>query len=103
MSDARKERSVPDEVQARIERARDPSVPKIYANGFINSLGPGDIMTVLERNGEPVAVLNFSYTVAKTLAKALGDVIARLEDVAGREMLTTKELEVIFKEEFKEE
>ena len=72
-------------------------------NGFINTLGTGDITTILERNGEPVAVLNMSYTIAKTLATSLGEVVARLEELSGREMLTTKQLEGIFEQEQEKE
>lgn len=50
-------------------------------------------MVVLERNGHPVAVLNVSYTVAKTLSMLLGDAIARLEKVSGHPIMTTTEIE----------
>ena len=80
-------------VASRLERAQAESVPKIYFNGFINSLGLGDITAVLERNGQPVAVLNMSYTVAKSLSASLGTVVARLEELSNREMLTTSEIE----------
>ena len=89
----------PDDTKARVERSRDPNVPKLYVNGFINTLGTSDIMTILERNGEPIAVLNMSYTVAKTLATSLGEIVARLEELSGRDMLTTKQLESMFLQE----
>ena len=81
----------PQRLQAALESALS-----IYFNGFVNMAGIGDVVTVLERNGEPVAILNMSFTVAKTLSIALGMVIARLEEQSGREMLTTADIEKIF-------
>jgi hypothetical protein len=78
---------------ARVEKALSDGVPQIYFNGFINMLGTADIGVLCERNGKPVAVLNMSYTVAKTLAVALGQTIGDLEQKTGKEMLTTMEVE----------
>ena len=50
-------------------------------------------MVVLERNGHPVAVLNVSYTVAKTLSMLLGNAIANLEELSGHPIMTTTEVE----------
>ncbi|MGJ0505686.1 MAG: hypothetical protein ACR652_00845 [Methylocystis sp.] len=82
--------------EARIEAAKNASVAEIYTNGFLTSLGPGDISLVLERNGRPVAMVNMSFTVAKTLAISLGSVIAQLEERTGRDMLTTHDLEKVY-------
>jgi hypothetical protein len=77
----------------RIEAAVNaPNVPKYYVNGFANSLSSSDIIVVLETNGLPTAVLNMSYTVAKTLSQKLGVLVANLETLTGREMLTTDEI-----------
>ena len=70
-----------------------PTVPQIYANGFTNNLSNGDILTVFERNGSPTAAINMSFTLAKTLSVALGQMIAQIEQATGREMLTTFDLE----------
>lgn len=78
--------------EQRLQNAMEAAVPEIYFNGFVNSLGTGDIVSVLERNGKPVATLNMSYTTAKTLATSLGAVIAKLEEATGREMLTTHDV-----------
>lgn len=87
-----------DEIEGddRFTRAKNADVPEIYTNGFITGLGSGDVFVVLERNGSPVAILNMSYTVAKTIAAALGNTIAQLEEKTGREMLTTTDLERVF-------
>lgn len=67
-------------------------IPSFYCNGFANTLSTGDITTVLEMNGKPVAILNMSYTIAKTLSQKLGVLIAKLESATGREMLTNDEI-----------
>jgi hypothetical protein len=82
-----------DSLRERLTAALEADdVPKLYVNGFVNSLSTGDITTLLERNGKPVAILNISFTVAKTLSIALGNIVAQIEERAGRSMLTTHEL-----------
>jgi hypothetical protein len=82
-----------DGFQQRLKNALEsPEVPVLYVNGFVNSMTSGDVLTVLERNGRPVAVLNMSFTVAKTLSVGLGSTIAQLEEGAGQSMLTTQEV-----------
>jgi hypothetical protein len=85
-----------NEVDERFARAMSANVQELYINGFSIGLGVGDVFVIMERNGSPSAILNMSYTVAKTLAAALGNTIAQLEEKSGREMLTTNDLERIF-------
>lgn len=79
--------------QARINAAFQSDVPKISFNSLITTLGTADVVVVLERNGQPVAVLNASYTVAKSLSVLLGNAIAQLEELSGHPILTTMEVE----------
>ena len=67
----------------------NPDIPRLYFNGFSSTLGTGDVVIVLSRNGEPVAILNASYTLAKTLAEKLGGLIAVLESQTGADIMTT--------------
>lgn len=77
----------------RIQRATEATnIPNLYANGFVNHVTQGDILTVLEHNGKPVATINLSYTVAKTLALSIGTLISQLEALTGRDMLTTHDV-----------
>lgn len=76
----------------------DPNVPKIYANGFATGVGNGDTLIVLQQNSRPVAVLNLSFTVAKTLALKLGNVIKGVEDKANTVILTTDDFSAVFSE-----
>ncbi len=70
----------------------DSSIPTIYFNGFINSLGSGDVLLILTRTGQPVVKLHASYTVAKTLAVKLGIMIAGLESDSGNVIMTTDDV-----------
>jgi hypothetical protein len=57
---------------------------QVYFNHFVNNIGPGDITSILMRNGAPVCVLNMSATTAKTFAKFLTDAVAELEKYTGQ-------------------
>jgi len=81
---------------ARMARALELGVPRVYVNGFVNGIGLSDIWCVLERNGQPEAIVNLSYTAAKSLAASLGQLIAILEEKTGRDMLTTRDIEKLF-------
>ncbi len=74
------------------EALKSSEIPKIYANGFINTIGIGDVAILLKNGGVPVAVLNVSYTVAKTLAVKLGALISALEDRTGNTIMVTEEI-----------
>lgn len=78
----------------RVVRAIQANVPEIYFNGFLNALGTADVTVALERNGRPVAVLNMSFTVAKSLAAGLAQLVTAWEEAAGREIMTTHDLDV---------
>lgn len=49
-------------------------------------------MIVLERNNRAVAILNASYTVAKTLAQQLSNLIIALEQKTGNTIMTVDEI-----------
>jgi len=82
------------ELDTRIKAAlNNKEIPNINFNGFVNQIGPGDILIILERNQQPVAVINTSFTVAKTLAQKLGGLIANLEDATGNTIMTTDDID----------
>jgi hypothetical protein len=76
----------------RIHLALGSDVPRIYFNGFVNGFSAGDIMCVLERNGQPVGIMNMSYTVAKTLSASLATLVGRLEETSKQPIMTTHEV-----------
>lgn len=84
------------EAELSVEKAiDDPQVPKIYANSFGVGLTNADIFIVFQRFGpRPVAVVNLSYTLAKTLAQRLGTLVAEFEtNVAHQNILTTDRID----------
>ena len=50
-------------------------------------------MVVATRNSHPVAVINMSYTVAKTLAISLNGMVGNLEEATEQEIMTTHLIE----------
>jgi len=71
---------------------RDDAIPKVYSNGFICAMGAGDTTVAFQLNGKPNMVLNLSYTIAKTLALKLGQMIADIEEKSGRQIMATEEI-----------
>lgn len=85
------------QIEERIKNAlEDKDIPGIYFNGFITSVGIGDVMVILQQANKPVAILNMSYTLAKTLAEKLGVAIANLEKESGNTIMTTDDIKQIF-------
>jgi hypothetical protein len=79
--------------QQEVEAAmQDEGLVNIYFNGFINVMGSGDVTLILKRDGVHVAKLNTSYTVAKTLAIKLQELIGSLEMATHNTIMTTDEI-----------
>lgn len=76
-------------IEDRIEAGVNADIPNIYFNGFANTIGSGDVLIVLENNGKPVATLNTSFTVAKTLVAKLNATLQHLETVTKNKIMTT--------------
>lgn len=68
------------QAQAAIQHALRSPLPRIYANSFINVLSDADVMSVLQSNGQNVALLNMSYVVAKAFGAALAEACKNYED-----------------------
>ena len=71
----------------------DPSVPQVYANGFSMGMTNADAFIVLQSFGRPVAVVNLSYTLAKTLSGKLDKMVRDWEEKTGQELQTTDSIE----------
>jgi len=76
-----------------------PELPKTYANGFQVVMSNSDVSLLLIQNNVPVAVVNMSYTVAKTLSKKVGELIEKLETRSGQPIMTTDDIHKYLKEE----
>ncbi len=74
------------------EALNNPEVFKIYANGFTTGIGNGDITIVLQLGPKPVAMVNLSFTVAKTLGLRLNGTILELEKGSGNTIMTTQDI-----------
>lgn len=72
-------------------------VPHVYANGFQIGVSNADISLVLKLDNRPTHVVHLSYTLAKTLEKKIGGVIAQFEEAVGRDMLVTDEVDKAFR------
>jgi len=84
------EKEEKDSVQNKIAYAiESEEVPKIYANGFTNFLNNSDIGIILQLNNQPKAVINISYTLAKTLHEKLGHMVKEFEETSGHKIMTT--------------
>lgn len=72
-----------DELKSFREKAEysfaSPDIPKIYTNGFLSGHSRSDVYVILERNGHQVAVVNMSFTTAKSLQESLAKTISSLE------------------------
>jgi hypothetical protein len=77
-----------DQLQAGL----DADIPEIYFNGFVSGVGSGDLLLILQRDGKPVARLNTSFTLAKTLAIKLTGLIHNLEGSTGTKIMTTDDV-----------
>ncbi len=62
-------------------------VPKLYFNGFTNVQGGSDVSIMLRRHNHVVAILNTSFTLAKTLGLRLTELIQALEAATGTEIM----------------
>ncbi|MEX2472259.1 MAG: hypothetical protein WEA34_08780 [Gemmatimonadota bacterium] len=72
-------------------------VPHVYANGFQIGVSNADISLVLKLDNRPTHVVHLSYTLAKTLEKKIGGVVAQFEEAVGRDMLVTDEVDKAFR------
>lgn len=74
----------------------DQTVQRVYANGFALGLTNADITVVLQQNAQPIAVLNLSFTLAKTLAQRLGRVVSEFEEKLSTTLVTTDKIDEAF-------
>ena len=91
---------MPDELQSekRVDAAMAADIPDLYCNGFLTSVGGGDILVILERHGFPVARLNLSHVLAKTLGNSLLGSVGAAEEKLGMKFPTTHEMLEAFEE-----
>jgi len=81
------------DVQQMIAALNNPQIENVYFNGFANAVGNGDVVVTLFRNGQPIKVLNTSFTVAKTLAQKLNEIVSDIEARTKVSFLTTEDVQ----------
>ena len=69
-----------------------PAERQFYFNGYLFTVSPSDVTIVLLQNDQPVALLNTSHTLAKTLTTAIEKELKNLEEKTGQRILTTVEI-----------
>lgn len=91
-----------NETRQLLEKAiNDPDIPHIYSNGFINAMGNGDILVLLQRNGRIEGTLNISFTIAKTLSLKLSQMIKDIEQKSGNVIMTTGDIDDVVSSQHK--
>ena len=95
---AAKQRSAEEKMQEDVRRKfetvmKDPNVPKIYVNNLQSGYNNTDFILLLESNSRPSAILNLSYTLAKTLVQTIGSNIAELEAQLGHSIHSMEEMD----------
>ena len=74
----------------------DPSMARLYANGFTLGLTNADVYIVLQMFGRPIGVVNLSYTLAKTLSLKLQRLVKDCEEKTQQELATTDTIDRAF-------
>jgi hypothetical protein len=87
---------MPDNPDLVAEATESEEVLKIYANGFAGFFTNSDVGLIFSRNNKPIAVLNISLTLAKTLVEKLAQMIHDFEKNTDIKILTTSDIEEKF-------
>lgn len=68
-------------------------IPTFYFNGMALGLTNADVNLVISLNNEPIAQLQMSFTIAKTLQEHLSDAMSKLESATNQKIMTTVEID----------
>lgn len=68
-------------------------IPRFYMNGFVFGQSLSDVAMVVQTNGSPSTIVNMSFTTAKTLARDLGELIAKFEKTTSHEIMTMQDVQ----------
>lgn len=86
---AEKTANIDIEAEADSAVASD-SLENLYFNSVITRLSSSDVTLILRRNERNVMVLNCSFTVAKTTAQTILELIKRLEERTGQDIMDSR-------------
>lgn len=90
--EGKKQTNAPSMIESEVVQIQKWQGETVYFNGFVNLLGAGDFTIGLKRNDRVIAVLNTSYTTAKTLAVKLMELIKTLENQTGNTIMTVDQV-----------
>lgn len=71
---------------------KDPSVIKIYVNGLTVGMSLSDVFMVVNSGPMPSAVIQMSFTTAKTMMQSLTQLITGFEENTGQPLLTMEDI-----------
>ncbi|MFH1114471.1 MAG: hypothetical protein V1792_11165 [Pseudomonadota bacterium] len=75
-----------------IDLLKDPNVAKLYINGLTVGLSLSDVFMVVNSGPMPVAVVQMSFTTAKTMMQTLSQLINDFEKQTEQPLLTMHEI-----------
>jgi hypothetical protein len=78
-----------------------PNVIKIYANGFTLGHSFVDATMIIQHGKMPIAAVSMPFAALKSLNRAIGETIAKIEAGLGQTLPDTKELSVTWNENLK--
>jgi hypothetical protein len=70
------------------EAMESEHIINIYGNGFICINSNADVVIIIKKNQKSEAIINLSYTTAKTLCEKLGQLIRDFEKTTGNTIMT---------------
>jgi hypothetical protein len=70
------------------ESVASDQIINIYGNGFICFNSNADMVVIMQKNQKPIAIINLSYTTAKTLSEKLGHMVRDFEKTTGNTIMT---------------
>jgi hypothetical protein len=71
----------------------DPDVPKLYMNGFVVGKSLSDMFIIAQTASKPLAMIQMSFTTAKTLAEDLSNLIQEFENQTGQKLLSMRDIQ----------
>jgi hypothetical protein len=79
-----------------ISLMKDPAVIKLYVNGMTCGSSLSDVFMVVNSGPVPTAVIQMSFTMAKTMMLNLHQVITEFEAKTGQSLLTMNDIKEKF-------
>ena len=89
--------------EEQLKRALELDIPHIYVTGFVNAGTNADVLVLLKQNNRDMAILNLSYSAAKTLCQKLTELVDAFEGKTSSKIMTLDEIAQCFTKDAKSE